>query len=146
MIFRFFYYTQSKKRTPKSLKPETQTDQKLMLKAVSFLLYTKNYAANKASDLGLRALLFARIFCNVSNTISTSASVVYFPKLNRIAELARSRLSFIARKTWLGSTLPELHAEPLLTATPCKSKLMTIAKLSIPGKERLTTPGKRSFT
>ena len=85
----------------------------------------------------------ARIFSSVASVALISPAVVFLPKLNRIADFSRAGPNFIARKTWLGSTLPALQAEPLLTAIPCRSRLITSAKLSKPGKERFKIPGMR---
>src|SRR6185436_14975887 len=74
---------------------------------------------------------------NTSSTRSTSASLLNLPKLKRIAPRASSSLRPSARITGDGSSEPDEHAEPVETATPCMSRLISKPSPSIRAKERL---------
>src|SRR5439155_16992277 len=54
-----------------------------------------------------------------------SASSEFQPRLTRIAEEAISGSTRIAASTWLGPTLPEEQAAPVLTMTPSRSSATT---------------------
>src|SRR5579859_7553313 len=72
---------------------------------------------------------------NWSRKPSISVSVVAHPRLRRIAEPA-STLSPIARSTGLGPNLPELQADPALTAIPARSSAISSVCAGTLGKAR----------
>ena len=51
----------------------------------------------------------------------------------------------MAVKTWLGSPLPDVQADPADTHTPARSSMITTASPSTPSKRQLIFPGRRLF-
>ena len=74
---------------------------------------------------------------------SMAASVVNEPRLNRMAQTARSGRTPIALRTWEGVVLPLWHAEPADAAMPARSSAMSIESLSVSGNETFTMWGAR---
>ena len=50
----------------------------------------------------------------------------------------------MARSTWLGSTEPAVHADPLEAQTPSRSRLARRGRLSVPSTEKASVLGSRS--
>jgi hypothetical protein len=70
-----------------------------------------------------------------------SVSVVVRPMLRRRVARACSRVRPIAVRTWEGSPLPVLQAEPVEAAMPGMRSRRSVA--SMPGRVRLRFPGSR---
>ncbi len=69
--------------------------------------------------------------------------MLYLLKLNRIEPWAAVKGTPIARNTWLGSSEPEVQAEPLLAQMPYLSSISRIASPSIYSKLILVVFGRR---
>ena len=67
-----------------------------------------------------------------ATTRSISSGEVIRLSDTRTVLLASASDNPIALRTWLGSTRPEEQAEPVETATPCRSSPMTIPSASAP--------------
>src|SRR5690606_18779322 len=74
---------------------------------------------------------------------SNSSSWLAHPRLRRKAPAAASLDKPMASRTWDGSNDPDVQAEPLAAATPCKSKFKSSDSASTPSMTRWTMPGTR---
>ena len=82
-------------------------------------------------------------FGRIWSRYSTSSAVFSLPKLKRIAPRASSSLRPRARMTGDGSRLPDEHAEPVETAMPCISRLMSKPSPSMKRNEIFEIFGRR---
>src|SRR5437763_16356260 len=85
---------------------------------------------------------------NATDKAATAASISV-PVVNRLSEkrtvlLASSGVSPIARRTLLGSTRPDEHADPVEAAIPARSSAITIPSASPPRNVTFDVFGKRS--
>src|SRR5215470_6150063 len=97
------------------------------------------YGANE----GERARACCTMPGRISRTYSISASVVPRPRLQRKAPCRYGPGTPMARNTCEGSSEPELQAEPVDSATPCRSRLIIRASPSTPAKATLVVLGRR---
>jgi DDE family transposase len=83
-------------------------------------------------------------FLQALRNISTSTSVVAQPRLTRTAPRRREGETLIAARTWEGCTLPDEQAAPEETATPSRSKAITVVSAFMPGAANSVVLGNRA--
>src|SRR5205809_140836 len=81
---------------------------------------------------------------SASTNRSTSAAVVDLPTVTRSEPFASSRSIPSASRTCEGSVSPEVHAEPLDTANPSRSRATMSDSPSVPGMQKEALFGRRS--
>ena len=74
---------------------------------------------------------------------STSPMVLSRSRVRRKEPWATSWGRPMASSTWLGSSEPEVHADPEEAATPLSSSSSSSDSPSMPSKQKLTFPGNR---
>src|SRR5438132_1088831 len=84
-------------------------------------LCAERYDAARGGRPAAAARRFPTTSGRTARRSSMSSSVFQRPRVRRTVPAATSGPSPMALRTWEGSRLPEVQADPLLAATPCKS-------------------------